>query len=541
MGQASKLQKSRDSWKVKAISRGKEVRKLRKQLAYYNGAKNKLIEELNKKSEVSLPISPPTMSKLDLIFVAVTLFVHVGLSFRGIANTLKVLKEHLNLKKAPSHQTVINWVERYSIVAMKKASNFIGPQILSIPFCNGLVWMVDISIGLGQEKILTVLGVKIDHHLHNEAITHRDVYCMGVAVKKSWTGELIADFLKKLIGICGRPAAYLKDGGTDIKKSVDLLTEQNFGSFVIQDVSHYCANLLKHFYEEHPLFQEFLTLCGTISKKFKQSILACMAPPTTSHKARFMNVGILFKWAQRLLKHSIVGRAKEGSLLETFREKIGTLPQLKGFIECFVRDEGALRACQKILKKSGLNETVYLECKEILSAIPPTSSIYQGMVLWLDDHLELVKRIGTEHIGGLPTSTDVLESLFGRGKKRGVGSTVDATRIALRLPTLTGYFSKEDAIEVSKISVCEQKSIYKNNQSIESLRRESKINPDFLNKLEEIKDDGGYELIPKFQGKSKLEDIAVGSVLVGSFTKDGPRKNGVSDPKLGSQKMGIAA
>lgn len=279
------------------------------------------------------------------------------------------------------------------------------------------------------------------------------------------------------------------------------MEEVNLGSMVIQDISHYCANLLKEFYGEHCFFQDFLTLCGTISKKFKQTILACMAPPKVSHKARFMNVGILFNWARRLLSHSKAGRAKDGSLLEKFREKIGALPDMKYFIECFIRDEEAIRACQEILKKSGLNEEIYKKCLETLALIPSTSSIYKGMVRWLDDHLKIATSIGTEYIGGLPVSTDILESLFGRGKRRGTGSTIDATRIALRLPTLTDNFSKEDAQEVSKISVAEQRNLYKNNQSINqsitSLRREAKHNPNFLEKLENIQDKGGYELFPE--------------------------------------------
>ena len=188
-----------------------------------------------------------------------------------------------------------------------------GLPLEAAPFTNGLIWIIDISIGLGCGKILTVLAVDAHHHqLESGAPTLHHVRCIGVAVAASWNGDTIADFLKRLIAVMGRPAAYLKDGGSDLHRAAALLEEQDIGSPCIDDVSHAAANMLKRIYQHHPAFERFLSACGQVSGKLKQTLLACLAPPTVRTKARFMNVHRLLTWAERVLELSPPGGAKSG-------------------------------------------------------------------------------------------------------------------------------------------------------------------------------------------------------------------------------------
>lgn len=124
---------------------------------------------------------------------------------------------------------------------------------------------------------------------------------MAVSVADSRTGESIAAFLERPIASAGRPAAYLKDGGTDLQKAIRLLDEQGPASPCIDDISHVIANLLKWRYQDQPIFEAFLSACGRVSGKLKQTALACLAPPKVQTKARFMNVHRLIRWADRLL------------------------------------------------------------------------------------------------------------------------------------------------------------------------------------------------------------------------------------------------
>jgi hypothetical protein len=151
------------------------------------------------------------------------------------------------------------------------------------------------------------------HHLTPGALSLDRVHCIGVSVADAWTGETIAELLSRLIAQVGRPAAYLKDGGSDLHKAVALLGEQELASPCIDDISHAVAGMLKRLYQDHPSCATFLSACGRVSGKLKHTLLACLAPPNVQTKARFMNVHRLCTWADLLLKLSPAGGAKSGS------------------------------------------------------------------------------------------------------------------------------------------------------------------------------------------------------------------------------------
>lgn len=196
------------------------------------------------------------------------------------------------------------------------------------------------------------------------------VHCLGVSVADSWTGATIATLLKRLIAQLGRPAAYLKDGGSDLHKAVDLLAEQGLASPCLDDISHAAAGMLKRCDQNHPAFERFLSACGRVSGKLKQTLLACLAPPPVRTKARFMNVHRLFTWAERLLQLSPAGGAKAGSILARLRACMDERPACKDLIKRFRADAQSLLECQEILKTKGLSHDALAQCQPLICAMP---------------------------------------------------------------------------------------------------------------------------------------------------------------------------
>jgi hypothetical protein len=96
-----------------------------------------------------------------------------------------------------------------------------GLPLRQAPFPNGLIWLLDLSLGLGTGKMLAVLACEASHHQHtSSALSLEHVHCIGVAVADAWTGETIVDVLLRLIAQMGRPAADRKDGGGAWQKAV---------------------------------------------------------------------------------------------------------------------------------------------------------------------------------------------------------------------------------------------------------------------------------------------------------------------------------
>ncbi len=504
MSKISKLNNSRNTWKAKAIDRANNLRyqkaqnsRIKQEREKYKSQVRELKRDLEKERKKN---SYPVCHKEELIYISLNLFLVGHIGFRAISRLLEILKSRLGIAKVPCPQTIINWVTRYSLA---KVWNYNPKAPGKQQHSNGFVWIIDTSIGLGAGKILTVLALKVNHHETNKsAPTLQNVNCVAVSVSKSWTGESIADFLQKIMKVTGPPVAYLKDGGTDLAKALRLLIERGYSSFAIDDISHIIANLLKHEYENHPMFAPFVSFCGQASKKLKQTFLACLAPPKISTKARFMNIHRLVKWADLILKHSPKGRASKNSVLEKLRKCIDQLPECKLFISRFLRDATPLLECQSILKNRGLNMKTYEECKTLMEAIPQRSSVRKDFMAWIEEQLIISKTIGLGKTGmtgmtGMTISSDSIESLFGLGKQHGTGEIKDANRIALRLPAFCGELGKESAQMVLSVSVKEQQEIEKQLSSLTRQRRKLLPNPGMLNEALIDESDCNLSLIPK--------------------------------------------
>jgi hypothetical protein len=511
MSPLSKMQHSRDQWKYKAKQRGERARYQRKQNARLKAERDQATTALKATQARLRQLEAhrhglATVPKVDVIHVALQLFLEARIGFRAVSRVLTLLAMALGIKKAPCPQTLINWVIRLSIVRLDSARPLRGLPLSQAPFTNGLLWMIDLSIGLGSGKILAVLAIDAHHHqLVNAAPSLRHVHCIGVSVAESWTGESIADVLDRLIAQMGRPAAYLKDGGSDLQKAADLLEERGLGSPCIDDISHAAAGMLKHYYHHHPAFERFLSACGSVSGKLKQTLLACLAPPTVRTKARFMHVHRLVTWAQQLLQLSPAGGAKAGSILARLRACLDELPACKDLIKRFGADAQGMLECQKILKTQGLSHATLAQCKPRISAMP-SAPLRLEFEAYLEYQRATAKTLGLDHVG-VPISSDAIESLFGVAKRHGVGQTQDAARIALRLPAFCGAPTREEAEQVLGISVTRQHEITGQFTSLTKQRREVLGHREALESLGRSPGGPYVELLPRPKNRSNHEAI----------------------------------
>jgi hypothetical protein len=511
MSQLSKVKHSREQGKHKATQRGDQHRYQRKQIARLTAERNRATQALKAaqarlRQLESQPQERVALPKVEVVLLALQLFGVARIGFRAVSRVLSLLAWALGIKKAPCPQTIINWVMRLSIVRLEAARSRKGLPLSQAPFTTGLIWMIDISIGLGTGKILAVLAFEAHHHhLAPGALSLDRVHCIGVSVADAWTGDTIAELLGRLIAVMGRPVAYLKDGGSDLHKAVALLGAQELASPCIDDISHAVAGMLKRIYHDHPNWATFLSACGRVSGKLKHTLLACLAPPNVQTKARFMNVHRLFTWADRLLKLSPPGGAKTGSTLAKLRACLDQLPACKALITRFRGDASALLACQKILKTNGLSHDTLAQCQPLIDTMP-SRALRLEFNAYLAFELETAKTLGLDHVG-LPISSDAIESLFGVAKQHGVGQTQDAARIALRLPAFCGLPTREEAEQVLQVSVARQQEMTGQGISLSKQRRQVLGNPERLESLRTTQGVPHVELIPSPKNRSNDQHI----------------------------------
>ncbi len=500
MSRYNTMRKSRNKWRIKTGNAKASTRYSKKECRRLKGDRNKYKHKLReaereieklRSSQTGIPVN----NKTSLVFLALQLFLTARISFRGTARVLSVLAPWLGLSKTPCTQTVINWVTRLSIARMKCTLPPSRPGTGTTQFSNGFFLILDASIGLGKGKIMSVLALDANHYLLNPGVAPslQHVHCAAVSVADTWTGETIKVLLEKVIKQIGNPLSYIKDGGADLGKAVRLLNEKNIPSLSIDDISHFCANLLKHAYKNHPSFDLFIGTCGKVSTRLKQTILACLAPPKVSTKARFMNLHRLVKWASCLLKLSPKGRAVKGSLLQKLRDSFEQLPPCKRFINDFLSDAEPLMACQKIVKNSGLSRESLNQCRPIIDTIP-NNSIRNGLMDWFDKHLAIANTLNLDQ-HGMPVSSDCIESLFSVAKRHGTGEIKDANRIAMRIPVFCGVLARQDAEDVLRVSVQEQQEWLGSSPSLIKQRRDVLKHGGNLEKISHNDEKPNVELI----------------------------------------------
>jgi len=511
MSQLSKVRHRRNQWKHKATQRAKPDRYRRKQLARVtkerDGATQALKEAQARLRQLEAHRHGLAVeNKVDLVFLALQLFLVARIGFRAVSRVLSLLALALGIHKAPCPQTIINWVTRLSLIRIQSVRMLKGSALSQAPFSNGLIWMIDVSIALGSGKIVAVLALDTHHHqLSDAAPSLQQVRCLAVSVATSWTGDTLAELLRRLIAVMGRPAAYLKDGASDLHKAIGLLEEQGLTSPSIDDISHAVANMLKRRYQDHPQFATFVSACGRVSGKLKQTMLACLAPPTVHTKARFMHVHRLVTWADRLLKLSPAGGAKAGSTLAKLRACLDQLPACKALIRQFRSDAVALLACQKMLKTQGRSHHTLAQCEPLIDTIP-SGAVRREFTGYLHYQLQTATTLGLDHVG-LPISSDLIESLFGLAKQHGIGEIKDASRMALRLPAFCGAPTRQEARQVLEVSVAQQKAITAQFTSLTQQRREVLPNPDTLESLGTDQASLHVELIPSPKNRPNDREI----------------------------------
>ena len=259
MSQLSKVKTSRHQWKSKAQQRGDDNRYLRKQLARVKAQRHQAKRALKAAQARLHQVESQAQAmvgraKADVAWLALRLFLEARISFRAVSRVLALLADALGIRRAPCPQTVINWVTRLSMVRIACARQRLTPSLSPNAFSNGFIWMIDLSIALGSGKILAILALDAHHHQRTpHAPSLHQVHCIGVSVADSWTGEAIAEVLRRLIATLGRPTAYLKDGGGELRKAVEVLAEDGLSSPAIDDLSHAAAGMLSAIITSTPL------------------------------------------------------------------------------------------------------------------------------------------------------------------------------------------------------------------------------------------------------------------------------------------------
>ena len=363
--------------------------------------------------------------------LCVLLVLQAVVSFRSVPRILELFRTQaqLGIGWVPHFTSVINWTLRVGLGLLKQ----VAP--IDVPW----VAIIDHSIDVGTKKALVALRVPLAAlSQRGAAIQLADCECVGLTVAETVTGEIVAGHLETIFQLSGVPSAIIKDCDATLNKGVRLwMDNAQLAVPVIEDISHVIAAALKAQFEPGTEYKRFTALASKAAKALRQTQLAFLIPPKLRSKGRFLNLGKLARWGEKMLGIlAVKGRAPKGSTLAKLRAALPGFIKLSAFIETFATTAVTVSQVMEILKNKGLQHSSYEQCCQLAAQLPAHSGVKRRLLAWLDRHIDIQRQLTS-----LPllVSSDIIESLFGNFKHILERSPqADMNRMVLSIPALCG-------------------------------------------------------------------------------------------------------
>ena len=253
-----------------------------------------------------------------------------AISFRGCAVVVEVLQQDLpQFVRIPAPNTVQSWVLRIGLHELTRPKEHADDWVV----------MVDHPCQLGNQRCLIILGIRLSHwKTLKRPLEFQDMTMVTTEVVPSSDGDQVKQQLLEVQGKIGKLAGVVSDQGSDLVKGLKLLVEEQrleepeqAPTRVFKDFSHASSHIFKERLLADPLWKAFLRGCGKTQPKVKQTPLGALAPPTQKAKGRYMNIGEMIRWGEKMLERLDARKGKLPAEItrEALEQKFGWIRQFR--------------------------------------------------------------------------------------------------------------------------------------------------------------------------------------------------------------------
>lgn len=161
-------------------------------------------------------------------------------------------------------------------------------------------WIVDHTVQIGTQKCFVILSVRL---------SQLDRYCPELAeldvvaiepVEQS-NADLVERQLMAATERTGPPRMIVSDNCRELKRGIAQFQERSPNTVAVSDIQHKAALLLKKSLEADERWADFNQALNKTRQATQPSNLAHLAPPAQKTKARYMNMGPVLKWSEKML------------------------------------------------------------------------------------------------------------------------------------------------------------------------------------------------------------------------------------------------
>jgi hypothetical protein len=407
------------------------------------------------------------------IVSAVRLVIDAAVSMRASSRVLNVMDE-MDGRPAfdePCHTTVQNFIVRIGLYLTQHRTLV----------HDDWIWIVDHTIAAGTTKCFVVLGIRRSRFVElNRPLQHHDVEPLALIPVEQSTGPIVYQQFQALSKRYGVPEAVVSDRGSDLKKGVDLLRQDHPEVIALYDIVHLVSRLIERTLKQDDRWDEYRKASCRCANSVRQTRFAHLKPPRPKTKARYMNIDREVRWGARALH--LLDRVRSGDLTvrqqvrlprDQMEAKFGWLDEYRDAISLWTELSRVGQSAASVVRRHGYGSDTMAELRAVSSDLRHSeSSALQAQIL---EQVEpMCAAVGDNH--KLPGSSEVLESLIGRGKQLlGPTSGNSLTKQILAMATATVELSSDlirTALASCSIKNVRQWSADYLPQNLQSLRDE---------------------------------------------------------------------
>ena len=348
-----------------------------------------------------------------MISMCCNLAMSVG--FRAAEKALKIFWEFLGLEcSLPRFETIRTWLMRVGVARL-----LLNREKMKD---GTVVWFVDHSCKVGTEKVLAILGVRLeDLPPPGQPLKHEDLMTLLVTSGESWKREDVAEQYQALIEEIGAPVAVNSDEASELQGPASALKNGDEAVLVQTDPKHKLANIIKSVIGNDERFAEFQKQLGQTRSAIQQTELSHFTPPKQKTKARFMNLQNTMRWAAMVVWHLSHPKsaARANVAPERMNDKLGWLRSFRNDIAKWNRCLDVVATTLKFTNAQGLSAGASRRLKAKLNQLElcdTSREVIDRTLEFIRESERNLKSLNQPPVR-LPMSTEVLESVFGRYKQ----------------------------------------------------------------------------------------------------------------------------
>jgi hypothetical protein len=214
-------------------------------------------------------------------------------SLRGAAKTMQILLQPMpSLSGAPTANCGRTWLLRLGLHELQRA----------LPQSDDVAWIVDHTVQIGTQKCFVILSVclsQLDRYCPE--LTELDV--VAIEPVEQSNADIVERQLLAATERTGQPRMIVSDGCRELKRGIAQFQERSPNTLAVSDIQHKAALLLKKALEGDDRWAEFNKMLNKTRQATQPSDLAHLAPVAQKTKARYMNMGPVLKWSEKMLAY----------------------------------------------------------------------------------------------------------------------------------------------------------------------------------------------------------------------------------------------